>query len=168
MKYRITFICFIVALLYAGVAKADALQAGDNLLTLSGSGASSTDQASFSFGASAQLSHMLTNTVEVFISDSPLYSDVNGSTWINTVAVGAAFDVPGITIGGKDFVPFVGASVGYISGAGNDTGQINAFAGARFFLDKSTFVFASAGYGWGFDGSESNAMNYSLGLGWRF
>ncbi len=165
---RTFWLCFLVAILCGGMARADALQAGDNMLTLSGSGASSTDQASFSFGGSVQLSHMLTNTVEIFAADSPLYSDVNGATWINTVSLGAAFNVPGITIGGKDLIPFIGGSLGYISGAGNDQGQVSALGGARYFIDKSTFLYGTVSYGWGFDGDQTNALAYGLGIGWRF
>ncbi len=169
MKRIIMFVVLaITALFTAPAARADGLAAGDNLLTLSGTGATSTDQASFSFGGSVQLSHMITNEIEVLVSDSPLYSDVNGATWINTVAVGAAFDFPGISIGGKALVPFVGGSVGYISGAGKDQGELSAFGGARYFIDKSTFLYGSVGYGWGFDGSETNALAYGVGIGWRF
>jgi hypothetical protein len=146
------------------------LQKGDSMLTLSGGGASTVSgDNSFSLSVSAQLSHMVTNEFEILVADAPGYTDAGpGSSWTNTFAIGLAYNVPGIKIADKDFVPFIGGSCGYMSGFGDDTFTTGAFGGARYFVDKSTFIFGQVAYSWGWNGSESDALLYSLGIGWKF
>jgi len=66
--------------------------------------------------------------------------------------------------------PFVGASAGYTYGDDiNDSWVGGPELGVDWFVNNTTFVFASVGYDFDLqEGLDSGAWQYALGIGFRF
>jgi hypothetical protein len=146
---------------------------GDWELTLSGSAANGPDFDGVTANVNANLGYFITKELEVGVRQTVGFTDIgtsgdlNGST---RIAVDWNFDI------GK-VVPFLGANIGYVYGdAVNDTWEAAPEAGIKWFVNGTTFIFASVEYQFFFDhntDSFGNAFSdgqfvYGLGIGFRF
>lgn len=168
------FIVFFMAVMLALPAVAMArFQAGDKEFTLSGSGTSDNDFDNNTFSAEFGLGYFFSDMLEGilrqqagFIARDPGNDDWNGST-----SVGADLN---FQFG--NWVPFLGATIGYIYGDGVDETWIGSpEAGLKAFVNPTTFIQALVQYQWFFDSADEADENfddgrfvYSLGIGFRF
>jgi outer membrane protein W len=76
----------------------------------------------------------------------------------------------------NQFVPYVGANIGYVYGKGvRDTWEAAPEAGIKCFVNTSTFIYVSAEYQFFFNQNSvagtafrNGQFIYGLGIGFRF
>lgn len=141
--------------------------AGDSEFFIAGSGGSSNDFDSHTFGATASYGEYLTNNVLLSGRQSLGFGLVddgddswNGST---VAAVDYVFDL------GR-FRPFIGVFAGAVYGKGVDfDGVAGAEGGVKWYANKTTFVQLAASYGPTFsEGFSDGNLQYTLGMGLNF
>ena len=145
---------------------------GDKEITISGTAANGPDFDGVVIGANGSIGYFMTDNLELSLRQTLTYTDIgvdsslNGST---RIALDFHFDL-------EAFQPFVGGNFGYVYGdAVNDTFEAAPEAGAKWFVNSTTFIFAMAEYQFFFDkaSSASGAFDdgqfvYTLGVGFRF
>ena len=143
-------------------------------LTLGGGGVNSEDFDGFTFRVDAGLGYYFNEAWEVSIRQSLSYNDFVGSSLDGSTRV--ALDVHFPLGDRSQWVPFVGAEIGYVYGDNiNDTFMAGPEAGLKYYVNSTTFVFAMAEYQFFFDSADDadNSFSdgqfvYSLGIGFRF
>lgn len=142
-------------------------------LTLSGSGANDSDFEGVAASANLGLGYYLSEQLELGVRQSLTYSDLFGSAWSGSTRIFADFHFP---LGDRgQWVPFVGANIGYVYGDGvNDTWEAAPEAGIKYYMNSTTFIFLQAEYQFFFDeGDEADdafddgQFLYTLGIGLR-
>lgn len=159
---RIALIALVGVLAMPALAQAQ-FEAGDWELTLGGSGGNDHDFHEGSAAVSGSLGYFMTEQFEISLRQAVAWSsggDWNGDT---RVAVDYHFNLA------DKIVPFVGAFVGYQYG---DTVADDWIAGpevgVKFFLNSTTFIQASAAYGFALcEGFGEGSFFYGLGIGVR-
>jgi hypothetical protein len=135
---------------------------GDVELTLNGSGTNSKDFESGSFNVGAGLGYFLTNNFEIAVRQTVAWAHVTDSdtAFRTSGAIDFHFDF-------DRFQPFIGANIGYIYGdAPEETGVAGAEGGIKYFLNSTTFIYASIDYDFSIkEGFDEAAFFYALGLG---
>ena len=149
-------------------------KAGDNEITLSGTGSSNNDFDSGGFGVSGSYGYYFTNAFELGGRQSFTWSGANNSddSWSGSTRVFADYHF----LTDQRFRPFIGVSLGYIYGDDvNNTGTIGPEAGIKYYVNDTTFVIGMAEYQWFFDDSDdvsdnfdNGAFQYTVGLGFVF
>ncbi len=144
---------------------------GDTTFTLSGSGASDTSFDSNNFAAQFSLGHFFTDTWEGSLRQDVNLGDRGDSTIVNaatSLAIDYNFNL-------WNWVPFIGANIGYLYGAGvDDTFFAGPEVGLRYFMNDTTFVQGLVQYQWFFDrmrdidNFDEDRFVYGLGLGVRW
>lgn len=167
------FVLLAVILLALPATAMAKFQTGDYELTLNGSGSSDNDFDNNDFNMQFSLGYFFSEMLEGllrqqagFIARDPGEDDWNGST-----SLGAAFNFP---LG--NWVPFLGATVGYIYGDGVDETWIGSpEGGLKAFVNETTFIQALVQYQWFFDNADEADENfddgrfvYGLGIGFRW
>lgn len=142
-------------------------RAGDYEVTLSGSGSSTNDFDSNTFGATGSFGWFATDMIEPGFRQSfgfSLGDDVT-DTWNgqSVVFVDFVFDL------GR-FRPYAGAFVGGFYGKGvEDDGIYGLEGGLKYYVNEATFVQLGASYGPSFSEAFDQAiLNYTLGVGFNF
>jgi hypothetical protein len=144
---------------------------GDWELTLGGSGSNNRQFTAGGGGVSGSIGYFFTKEIEFAFRQNANYSS-NGNTdqFIGDSRVAADYHFEF----GK-FVPFAGANFGYSYGnrGFQDTFEVAPEAGAKYFLNSTTFLFGLAEYEIFFRSGHGATFNrgsfvYSLGLGLRF
>jgi len=144
----------------------------DKEITLSGTAANGPDFDGVFAGVNGSLGYFLTDQLELSIRQTITYTDIgvdsalSGST---RVALDFHFDLEALQ-------PFVGGNFGYVYGdAVNDTWEAAPEAGAKWFVNSTTFIFGMVEYQFFFDNSDSASSSfsdgqfvYTLGIGFRF
>ena len=145
-------------------------------LTLSGSGASNRDVNAGNFGIQGSIGYFVLDQLEVVGRQTISYVDNDnfpgGSTSIafsSALALDYHFDL-------DRWQPFVGAQFGYIYGDDvHDTFIAGPEAGVKYFVNATTFVFASVEYQFLFDEGDDadDAVDdglfvYGLGIGFKW
>jgi hypothetical protein len=149
--------------------------AGDKELTLGGSGVSSKDFDNSSGGVNASLGYYFTDTLEGVIRQSVSYTNPEtsgGADWSGSTF--GALDLHILPRGG--FRPFVGINFGGFYGDNvSDTLAAGLEAGAKFYVQPKTFIFALADYAWVFHNShqasenfDDGAFQWTVGIGFNF
>lgn len=153
---------------YRGGAKA-----GDNEITLSGTGTNNNDFDAGAFGVSGSYGWFLTNALLVSLRQSINWAGAEDAddTWSASTRIAADYH---FNTAGR-FRPFVGANIGYFYGDNvNNSGLIGPEAGLKYFVNDTTFVLAQVEYQWFFDDGDvgdafdDGAFQYTLGLGFVF
>jgi hypothetical protein len=166
------WIVALLAVIVAPLAARADFKQGDYELTLSGSAAHSPDLDGVTINVGGNLGYFITNEFEVGLRQSIGFTDigtsgdVNGST---RVAVDYNFNL-------GQWVPYVGANLGYVYGdAVNDTWEAAPEAGVRYFVNNTTFIFASVEYQFFFNTGDDTSDSFSdgqflygLGIGFKF
>ncbi len=161
------------ALLPATVSQAS-YEAGDWDLNLSGSGFNGPDFDAATFSVNAQLGYMLSKPVELGVRQTMSFTDIGpGSNMAGSTRVFADYH---FFLGDKgEWVPFVGANIGYVYGdAVSDTWEGAPEAGIKYFVNNTTYISLMVEYQFFFDSNStaSSALSdgqfvYTLGMGVR-
>ena len=146
---------------------------GDKEITLSGTAANGPDFDGVTAGANGSIGYFITDNLELSLRQTVTYTDVGGAgsslNGATRVALDFHFDLEALQ-------PFVGGNFGYVYGdAVNDTFEAAPEAGAKWFVNSTTFIFGMVEYQFFFDegddvsGSFSDGQFvYTLGIGFRF
>jgi hypothetical protein len=143
-------------------------------LTLGGGGVNSEDFDGFAFRVDASLGYYFNETWEVSIRQNLVYEDFTGSSLDGATRV--ALDVHFPLGDRSQWVPFVGAQIGYVYGDGsNDTFMAGPEAGVKYYVNSTTFVYGMVEYQFFFDSgdeaddaADDGQFLYTLGIGFRF
>jgi hypothetical protein len=147
---------------------------GDKEVTLSGTAANGPDFDGVSAGANGSIGYFITDNLELSLRQTVTYTDigVGGGSALNgatRVALDFHFDLEALQ-------PFLGGNFGYVYGdAVNDTFEAAPEAGAKWFVNSTTFIFGMVEYQFFFDkasgaddGFSDGQFVYTLGIGFRF
>jgi hypothetical protein len=148
--------------------------AGDKEFTLGGNGASNRNFDESFGGVNFSYGWYTTPTQLLSIRQSVNYSnpDVGGQNWNGSTRV--AFDQH-LTAHGA-FRPFVGVNAGGVYGDRvRETFVAGLEAGAKFYVQPRTFIYAIVEYGWFFrrarsvdDTFDDGQFNWGVGVGFNF
>jgi outer membrane protein W len=163
----IAALCLLPAVAHAQTAR------GPFELTLGGSGANGPNFNGFTAAIDGSIGYYFNDNLEFSARQSAAYSDVAGRSWDASTRLALDFHVP---LGDQgQFVPYIGANIGYVYGdAVHDTFEAAPEAGLKYYVNASTFVFVSIEYQFFFDKhSTTSAFSdgqfiYGLGIGFRF
>src|SRR5215213_3489769 len=122
-------------------------------LTLGGGGQNSEDFDGFAARIDAGLGYYFNEAWEVSIRQSLTYNDFVGSSMNGSTRV--ALDVHFPLGDRSQWVPFVGAEIGYVYGDDiNETFMAGPEAGLKYYVNSTTFIFAMAEYQFFFDSGD--------------
>ena len=167
----------VAALGLLGTAVAPSLaieQAEKKEITLIGAGSNDNDFDAGGFNVAASFGYYFTDEIQVQLRQGITYSDFGDSSWSGVTRLGAFYH---FNFGSEQqFVPYVGATVGYVYGdAVSDTFVAGPEAGLKFFVNDTTFLFGSVTYDFFFeDGDDADdafsdgQFVYGLGIGFQF
>lgn len=148
--------------------------AGEHEITLGGSGGSNTEFDSSFGGINFSYGAYINPTLMWQLRQSVNYSnpDRGGTSWNGStkIAFDQHFTARGVVR------PFIGANFGRVYGDSvRDTWAAGLEAGAKFYVQSRTFVYAMAEYGWffqrarGIDNSfKDGQLNFGVGIGYNF
>jgi len=146
-------------------------------LTLGGTASHGPDLNGFNGAVNASIGYYFGN-LELSGRQSLTYSDVSTGTQGSSLNASTriALDLH-FPMGDHDeFVPYIGANIGYVYGDSvHDTFEAAPEAGLKYYVNNNTFIFVSVEYQFFFD-TDSNASDafsdgqfvYGLGIGFRF
>ena len=148
--------------------------AGEREFTLGGSGATNKEFDESFGGVNFSYGWYSTDTQQWVIRQSINYSNpsVGGQAWNGATRL--AFDQHLTAYGAVR--PFVGVNVGGVYGDRvRDTFSAGLEAGAKFYVQPRTFIYAMVEYGWFFrharnvdDTFSDGQFNWSVGVGFNF
>ncbi len=165
----IAAVCLMPALAMAQGAR------GPFELTLSGTGSNGPNFNGFDASATAGLGYFINDNLELGVRETATYDDLGIKAFLDT-DTRAAVDLH-FPLGDQgQFLPFVGANIGYIAGGGvKNQWEAAPEGGLKYFINNSTFVEFAIEYQFYFNqhstagSSFSNGQFiYSLGIGFRF
>lgn len=149
-------------------------RAGNNEITLSGTGSNNNDFDNGSFGISGSYGYFMSNAVELGVRQSFSWSGAENSddNWSGATRLFADYHF--FTDG--RFRPFIGVNLGYIYGDNvNNTATIGPELGFKYFVNDTTFILVQTEYQVFLDSGDnvSNAFNdgafqHTIGLGFVF
>ena len=169
---RYVFVLLAAALLAVPTATFAGFQTGDYELTLNGSGAGDNNFDNNFFSLQGSLGYFFSEVMEGLVrQEASFASSEDDSSWSGSTSFGADlhFDL-------QTFVPFVGASLGYVYGEGvDDTWFASPEGGVKLFVNATTFIQGLVQYQWFFNSASQAGNNfddgrfvYVLGLGFRW
>jgi len=164
----IAALCLLPSLAHAQAAR------GPWELTLGGSGANGPNFNGFAAAVDGSVGYYLSDAFELSLRQNGQYSDTGGVGWNASTRIAADFHLP---LGDQgQFVPFVGANIGYAYGHPfHDTFEAAPEAGLKYYANATTFVYVSVEYQFFFDQHSTTPgvfrngeFLYGLGVGFRF
>jgi hypothetical protein len=164
---------FAALLLLPAVASAQIR--GPFELTFGASAVNSSRFDGFSAAGDASLGYFLTDQLEVGIRQTVTYNDVV-SPRILDASTAAAVDFHFPLGERNEFMPFIGANLGYIYGSGvKNTFEGAPEGGLKYFVNNTTFLFVQVEYQFFFrkgsgigNGFKDGQFVYTGGIGFRF
>lgn len=143
-------------------------------VTASASGFNGNKFNGFAAAANASIGFFFNDSIEVAVRQTLQYSDIAGVSLNASTALAGDLHLP---LGDQNqFLPFIGANIGYVYGKHiRDTGEAAPEAGLKWFVGPEAFVFGMVQYQFFF--KNSNSVNsgfsngqwvYTLGVGFRF
>ncbi|MEX1057115.1 MAG: hypothetical protein WED11_05260 [Natronospirillum sp.] len=154
--------------------------AGDQELTLSGSGGMSEDFDNFSFSGDADWGWYLQDSLLVGVRQNVSYVNIPDTELTDDFWQGSSRAYADWVFNMDALRPFVGASLGYIYGdAIEDSVFVGLEGGSKIYVQEKTFINARAEYQWSFadaddldegveDAFENSAVALALGVGYNF
>jgi outer membrane protein W len=160
----------------AVVGTASTAKAVDNPweLTLSASAVNSGRFNDFEASGTLGVGYYLTDNWEIRAQQTVSYSDfVPGTSLDASTRLAVDYNIPLGDHG--QWVPFVGANIGYDYGKGvRDTWEAAPEAGVKFYVNNTTFIYGDAEYQFFFshgnsvgNGFKEGQFVYSVGIGFR-
>ncbi|MFP4317307.1 MAG: hypothetical protein ACOC24_07475 [Desulfovibrionales bacterium] len=175
MKTILSIACMIL-LLTPGLASAQetwGFNPGDWSFTLQGSGSSDNDVDNTNLSIETSVGYFYTEAFEVGVRQGIGFADIEGGddNWNGSTRAYADFNFP---LG--QFVPFLGANLGYLYGDDvNETWIAGPEGGLKYFLKPDTFLAATVEYNFTFedadeadDAFDDGRFVYALGFGVTF
>ncbi|RJP76980.1 MAG: hypothetical protein C4522_16550 [Desulfobacteraceae bacterium] len=168
---KLTIILIAISMLFA-VSNAIAYQKGNYELTLGGSGSNDESFDGAVFNIEAGLGYFITQNFEAVLRQGISYADIPGDdNWNGSTRV--SFDY-NFDMG--NWFPYLGVNIGYLYG---DTVEEQFIAGpeagAKFFVNETTFINAGIEYQFLFEDADEADNNfddgryvYMLGIGFKF
>jgi len=159
----------VIAALCLLPAVAQAQARGPWELTLGGSAANGSRFNGFTGAINGSIGYFFGDVIEVSARQSLDYTDVGVSKALNGSTRGAV-DLH-FPLGDQgQFLPFVGVNIGYVYGDSvSDTWEGAPEAGLKWFVNNTTFIFASVAYDFDLqEGLDEGSWQYALGIGFRF
>ncbi|HEY8750826.1 MAG TPA: outer membrane beta-barrel protein [Tepidisphaeraceae bacterium] len=168
--------CLVLAALCLVPSVASAQLKGPFEVELSASGINGSKFNGFSGALNVGLGYFITpDQLEIGVRQSLQYTDIGTPRTLNgSTRVAADFHFP---LGDQNqFLPFVGANLGYVYGDSvSDTWELAPEGGIKVFVGSEAFVYAQVEYqfffrsGSNFNGGFKNGQFvYSAGVGFRF
>jgi|GEM_PF-256364 len=150
--------------------------AGEQEITLSGTGSSDRNVDIGSFGLSGDLGWYASDRFVFGVRQSLVYASVEGGRSKDDFWSGATRGYIDYHFSDSAFRPFLGASLGGIYGDGiSDSGFAGVEAGAKYYVLPKTFMLGRAEYQWFFrktreadNNFDDGAWAYTVGLGYNF
>jgi len=145
------------------------LNAGDWEIVLAGSGGNDNNFDVGSFALAGSVGHFLSDSSEIGVRQSVLFSDFGNSNWNGSTRL--FYDYP--LLPGSEVRPLIGANIGGVYGdTVKDTFAAAPEVGFKFFLSPDAFLLLLAEYQFYFDstnnvnnGFDNGAFVYTLGIG---
>ena len=165
---------FVVAALLLLPAFASAQVRGPWEVTVSASGVNGNKFNGFQAAANGSIGYFFNDNIEAAVRQTLQYSDIGGVSLNASTALAGDFHIP---LGDQNqFLPFIGANIGYVYGKHiRDTWEAAPEAGLKVFVGPDAFIFGMVQYqfffknGSGINGGFNNGQwLYSLGVGFRF
>lgn len=164
------FVVPVLALLALPTIASAQFEKGDIELTLSGGASANKETTAGQANVQGSVGYFLSNQLEVAVRQQVTYISAPSTGTFSGVAWG------GETVAAVDyhfdmgaFQPFVGGYAGYLyPAAENGSGVVAPEVGVKYFLNGTTFVFASVAYEYDIDypSTRSNFFG-NLGIGVR-
>ena len=150
--------------------------AGEQEITLSGTGSSDRNLDTGSFGMSGDLGWYASDQFVFGVRQSLVYANVDRASTKDDSWSGATRGYVDYHFSDTAFRPFLGASLGGIYGDGiTGSGFAGVGAGAKYYVLPKTFVLGRAEYHWFFrktrqvgNNFDDGAWAYTIGLGYHF
>jgi len=144
-------------------------------LTFGASAVNSSRFDGFSAAASANIGYFITDALEVGVRQTLTYDDVVSPRILDASTAGAV-DLHFPLGERNEFLPFVGANIGYIYGSGvRNTWEAAPEGGLKYFVNNTTFLFVQVEYQFFFRKSsgignsfKDGQFVYTGGIGFRF
>jgi hypothetical protein len=170
MLRKCVWVPVVILALLPTVASAQ-FQQGDWELTLQGNGLSDNDFDATALTVGGSLGYFFTDQIEVGLrqSISWIESDDDNFQGSTTLFGDFHFDL-------DRWQPFIGANIGYVYGDNvNETFVAGPEGGVKYFVNNTTFIFASVQYQFFFeddddadDAIDDGQWVYGLGIGFRW
>ena len=145
-------------------------------LTLSGTGSNGPNFNGFTAAATGGLGYfIIPDSLELGIRETATYDDLGVGAFLDT-DTRAAVDLHFPLGDQSQFVPFIGANIGYIAGGGiKNQWEAAPEGGLKYFINNSTFIEFAIEYQFFFNQHSTASSSfsngefiYSLGIGFRF
>ena len=157
----------------ADVADGPAFQKGDIEVTLGGSGSSDNDFDSNFINFNGSVAYFATDTIALGVRQDLGVADTNNDSSYNAATV--VFAQYNIDEFG-DFVPFIGATIGYLYGDDvEETFIAGPEIGLKYFVKEDAFFFGRVNYDFLFedaddadDAFDDGRFTYTIGIGLTF
>ena len=145
-------------------------------LTLSGGGSFGPDLNGVNAAVTANIGYYVNENLELSLRQSISYDDtgLEGSAWNGSTRVAVDLHFP---LGDRgQWVPFIGANIGYVYGESvHDTFEAAPEAGVKYYVNSTTFIYGIIEYQFFFDEGDdatqafsNGQFVYSFGVGFRF
>jgi hypothetical protein len=143
-------------------------------VTAAASGLNGNKFNGFSASANASIGYFFNDSIELGVRQALQYSDLVGVSLNASTALAVDLHLP---LGDQNqFLPFIGANIGYVYGKNlRDTWEAAPEAGLKWFVGPDVFLFGMVQYqfffrnGGGINGGFNNGQwVYTLGVGFRF
>lgn len=157
-------------------AMASAQVRGPWEVVLSGNGLNGNKFNGFSAAANASIGYFITDNFEISAHEWINYSDFSGVSFFASSVGAIDFHLP---LGDQNqFLPFIGANIGYVYGHPvRNTWEAAPEAGLKWFVGPDVFILAMVQYQFFFRNGGSSSVTsgfnngqwvYGLGVGFRF
>lgn len=165
----------LAALCLLPAAAASAQVRGPWEVTLSGTASNPSRFNGFQAGANGSIGYFFGDSIEVSVRQSVNYNDIGGPvSLLASTRLAGDLHLP---LGDQNqFLPFVGANLGYVYGHGvRDTWEAAPETGIKWFVGPDVFLLGEVEYQFFFrsgggvnNGFKNGQFVYTLGIGFRF
>lgn len=165
----------LAALCLLPAAAASAQVRGPFEVTMSGTAANGSRFNGFTAGANGSVGYFFGDSFEVSVRQSVNYTDIGTPVQLSaSTRLAADLHLP---LGDQNqFLPFIGANLGYVYGKGiRDTWEAAPETGIKWFVGPDVFILAEVEYQFFFrsgggvnNGFKNGQFVYTLGVGFRF
>ncbi len=143
-------------------------------LQLLGAGSTDNEFEAGGFTMNAQIGYYFSDQFQMRVGQSATYSDTgDDNAWSGSTRVGAYYHFNYSVE--QQWVPYVGANLGYIYGDVSDTFVAGPELGLRYFVNDTTFISGSIAYDFFFEDAadadsafDDGQFVYAIGIGFQW